>query len=134
MLAKLSATIPEGEGWLYAPKWAGRASRFYANSLEPCLAIGNILSRPPARGTNGVRAWLSARHLDVLGLIADGLANKEIATALGITPATVKGYVEDILLALGVPNRAAACALWAAELVRREPERPDAPPGAPPAE
>ena len=41
---------------------------------------------------------LSARHLDVLGLIADGLANKEIATALGITPATVKGYVEDILL------------------------------------
>ncbi len=53
---------------------------------------------------------LSARHLDVLGLIADGLANKQIATALGITPATVKGYVEDILLALGVPNRAAAVA------------------------
>ena len=78
---------------------------------------------------------LSARHLDVLGLIADGLANKEIATALGIAPATVKGYVEDILLALGVPNRAAAVALWAAELARRGSERPDEPPpGAAPVE
>ena len=77
---------------------------------------------------------LSTRHLDVLGLIADGRSNKEIATALGITPATVKGYVEDILLALGVPNRAAAVALWAAELARREPERADEPHGAPRAE
>ena len=41
---------------------------------------------------------LSACHLDVLGLIADGLAIKQIATALGITLSTVKGYVEDILL------------------------------------
>ena len=77
---------------------------------------------------------LSARHLDVLGLIADGLANKEIATALAISPATVKGYVEDILLALGVPNRAAAVALWSAELARREPESPAEPPEATPAE
>ena len=78
---------------------------------------------------------LSARHLDVLGLIADGLANKQIATVLGISQSTVKGYVEDILLTLGVSNRAAAVALWGAELARREPERADeAQRGVPPAE
>ena len=77
---------------------------------------------------------LSARHLDVLGLMADGLANKQIATALGISQSTVKSYVEDILLTLGVPNRAAAVALWAAELARREPESPAGLPEAAPAE
>ena len=64
---------------------------------------------------------LSARHLDVLGLIADGLANKAIATALGLSQHTVKGYIEDILLILGVPNRAAAGARWATEQAHRKP-------------
>ena len=62
-----------------------------------------VVSSPGARDERSASVdeemeRLSARHLDVLGLIADGLANKEIAIALGITPSTAKGYVEDILL------------------------------------
>lgn len=75
---------------------------------------------------------LSARHLDVLGLIADGLANKEIATALGITSATVKGYVEDILLALayrtGRRRARAGRRSWRAGSPSAQPNRRGRPP------
>lgn len=60
---------------------------------------------------------LSRRETEVLALIAAGLSNKEVAKTL-IPPVsinTAKGYVRDILGKLGVPNRAAAAALWAAE-------------------
>lgn len=76
---------------------------------------------------------LSARHLDVLGLIADGLLNKEIAAALGISESTVKTAVEHILRALNVPNRTAAGAVWATAKARREANQPASPSSAAPA-
>jgi len=55
---------------------------------------------------------LSHREAEVLAHLTDGHSNKEIAIALGISAATVKGYVERILAKLRVPNRAAAVAWW----------------------
>jgi len=48
---------------------------------------------------------LSERELEVLRLIADGRDNAAIATALFISPNTVKSHVASIFAKLGVENR-----------------------------
>jgi two-component system NarL family response regulator len=51
---------------------------------------------------------LSGREQQVLELLAKGKCNKEIATDLDITEATVKGHVTNILGKLGVTDRTQA--------------------------
>jgi len=51
---------------------------------------------------------LSAREREVLGLLARGYTNPEIARELFITPHTVKIHVEHILSKLGVSDRTQA--------------------------
>jgi two-component system, NarL family, response regulator len=51
---------------------------------------------------------LSPREREVLSLMAHGKSNKEIASELGITEATVKCHVGVILLRLGVTDRTQA--------------------------
>jgi DNA-binding NarL/FixJ family response regulator len=48
---------------------------------------------------------LTPREIDVLRLIAEGNANKEIAGRLSLTEETVKGHVKNILAKLGVNDR-----------------------------
>jgi two-component system, NarL family, nitrate/nitrite response regulator NarL len=57
-----------------------------------------------------IQERLTARELDVLRLIEQGLSNKEIATALSIELATVKNHVHRILEKLNVRRRTAAAA------------------------
>lgn len=54
------------------------------------------------------RAELSARELEVLQLIAEGLRNKEIAARLGIAEPTVKIHVQKIFSKLNVIDRTQA--------------------------
>jgi DNA-binding NarL/FixJ family response regulator len=51
---------------------------------------------------------LSARELEVLGLLVAGKSNKDIAHSLGITEATVKSHVSAILMRLNVNDRTQA--------------------------
>jgi DNA-binding NarL/FixJ family response regulator len=51
---------------------------------------------------------LSARELEVLGLVAEGASNAEIAQALHISEATVKSHLLHIFAKLGVADRTAA--------------------------
>ena len=57
---------------------------------------------------------LTERENDVLKLLAQGKANKEIARDLIIGEKTVKTHVSNILLKLGVQSRTQA-ALYAAQ-------------------
>jgi len=56
-------------------------------------------------------ADLSARELEVLGLVAMGLTNHEIARRLVLSEHTVNRHVANILRKLGLPSRAAASSL-----------------------
>lgn len=51
---------------------------------------------------------LTAREQEVLSLMAQGRANKEIAAALGVSERTVKFHVSGIFSRLGVSNRTEA--------------------------
>ncbi|MEX0630483.1 MAG: response regulator transcription factor [Chloroflexota bacterium] len=51
---------------------------------------------------------LSDREAEVLGHLAEGLTDREIAERLGISPRTVETHVGSILHKLGVRNRAQA--------------------------
>lgn len=51
---------------------------------------------------------LTDRELEVLGLLSKGLANKQIALALGISEHTVKFHVSSIYTKLNVTNRTEA--------------------------
>jgi LuxR family maltose regulon positive regulatory protein len=53
---------------------------------------------------------LSAKERKIVGLIAQGQSNKEIARALGIGPETVKSHVKSIFVKLNVERRAQAVA------------------------
>jgi DNA-binding NarL/FixJ family response regulator len=62
-------------------------------------------------------AELSPRELEVLALVGEGMANKQIARRLGIAERTVKAHLTAVFQAIGVADRTAA-ALWAKENLR----------------
>jgi DNA-binding NarL/FixJ family response regulator len=56
---------------------------------------------------------LTPRESEVLGLVLDGLSSKEIARRLGVSRATARCHVQNILTKLGVYSRTQAAALAA---------------------
>jgi len=97
------------------------------NAEDLCRAIkaaanGQVQLSPQAavRLTREIRVpenpqKLTDREVEVLRLLAQGKANKEIATSLFIGETTVKTHVSNILLKLGVPSRTQA-ALYAVRI------------------
>jgi DNA-binding NarL/FixJ family response regulator len=55
---------------------------------------------------------LSEREQQVLRLVAEGLANKQIGRRLGISDSTVKVHLANVYRRIGVTDRTSA-ALWA---------------------
>jgi len=68
----------------------------------------SISERAAQRDT---RKALTERELQILNLVAKGLANKQIADLLGIAEVTVKVRVSHILEKLGAPDRTRAATL-----------------------
>ena len=56
-------------------------------------------------------AALTPRELEILGMMAEGLRNRAIATHLGISGYTVKFHVASILAKLGAASRTEAVTL-----------------------
>ncbi|OQY18119.1 MAG: DNA-binding response regulator [Anaerolineaceae bacterium 4572_32.1] len=61
-----------------------------------------------ARGENISLADLSAREREVLGLVAQGLSNQEIAQSLTVSVHTVKNHLRNVLDKLHLENRVQA--------------------------
>jgi len=65
-----------------------------------------------ARRTPNAAATLSARELEVLAMVGEGLPNKLIARRLAISEKTVKAHLTSVYRQIGVTDRTQA-ALWA---------------------
>lgn len=123
----LILTAHDRDSYLYGMIEAGAAG--YLNKR---LCAGRLISsiRRAARGETlydqeqverarrwreGVsRKWesLSNREREVLQFLSEGMENKGIAAALGITTNTVEKHLEKIYKKLGVASRAAAICWW----------------------
>ncbi|MDX2596745.1 MULTISPECIES: response regulator transcription factor [Streptomyces] len=79
--------------------------------LQPEVA-GALLSQDEINSGQGRGGSLTDREREVLGLIADGRSNREIARALVLSEKTVKTHVSNILMKLDLADRTQA-ALWA---------------------
>ena len=76
--------------------------------LAPKAATAVLAARAEGRPA----ADLTAREREVLQLVAQGLANKQIARRLGIAEKTVKTHLTSVFHRIGVTDRTQA-ALWA---------------------
>jgi DNA-binding NarL/FixJ family response regulator len=80
--------------------------------LDPRVAGALLPSRRRDPGAD-----LSTREREVLLLVAEGLANKQIAKRLGIAERTVKVHLGSVFRRIGVADRSSA-ALWARDHLR----------------
>ncbi|WP_037604950.1 response regulator [Streptacidiphilus rugosus] len=80
--------------------------------LQPELAEALLAEESAGRTPQGRGGSLTEREQEVLGLIADGRSNREIARALTLSEKTVKTHVSNILMKLDLQDRTQA-ALWA---------------------
>jgi DNA-binding NarL/FixJ family response regulator len=77
--------------------------------LAPKAAAALLEHRGPRSRTE---VELTTREREVLVLVNEGLANKQIARRLGISEKTVKGHLTNLFQRIGVADRTQA-ALWA---------------------
>ena len=85
-----------------------RAAARGESPLAP-RAAAELLADRQARPS---RVELTAREREVLRLVVDGMANKQIGRRLGISEKTVKGHLTNLFQRIGVTDRTQA-ALWA---------------------
>jgi len=114
----LSAVQAGAQGYLL--KGAPREELFKAirvvhaggSLLQPFVASKLLRQVSEAEAKPKVDA-LTPRELEVLGLLAQGLQNKEIAVELVISERTVKFHVSSIMSKLGAGNRTEALSIAA---------------------
>jgi pimeloyl-ACP methyl ester carboxylesterase/DNA-binding CsgD family transcriptional regulator len=89
----------------------GQAHFPYDGDAESIVgATLEFLGAPPPRRQPGE---LTARQLEVAGLVAEGCSNRQIAERLGIEERSAEGHVERIRQRLGFTSRTQIAAWWA---------------------
>ena len=111
-------TMHNGEEYIHRALEAGAASYLLKDTVSDHL-VGVIRDVHDGRRTlppdvearlaeRAGNAHLTPREVQVVGLIAQGMRNKEIAAALGISFETAQVHVKNILSKLKVQDRTAA--------------------------
>jgi len=86
-----------------------RAAAAGHSLISPRIATGLLdRVRATAPGSDLASAHLSSREYEVLRLLAEGMANHEIAERLVISTSTVHNHISSILIKLQVENRVQA--------------------------
>jgi DNA-binding NarL/FixJ family response regulator len=91
---------------------------YFAQSLDDFFQSEKTGITPPMESLMSSKL-LTAREIEIMELIAKGLHNKEIATALGIKVRTVDFHVYNILIKLGVSSRLEAVLIWVKEVKKK---------------
>jgi HD-GYP domain-containing protein (c-di-GMP phosphodiesterase class II) len=81
-----------------------RAGRFDGDVVEAVLQVAGHRARRRPEGLAG----LTAREIEVLCLVAQGLSTKEIADRLSMSPKTAGNHIEHIYAKIDATNRAGA--------------------------
>ena len=114
-------TMFQGDEDIYRALEAGAAAYLLKDTLSEDLV--NVMREvhtghrpiPPdvaaALAVRKVQPSLTPREIEVVHLIAQGLRNKEIAVALGISEQTAKVHVKNILAKMNVSDRSAVVAV-----------------------
>jgi DNA-binding CsgD family transcriptional regulator len=94
---------------------AGTAHEGHVSAIDDFLRSGAVTRLPTAagRGLYGPTVsgtLLTPREIQVLGLVASGLANKQVADDLGLAVATVERHVANIYTKIGARGRVDATA------------------------
>ncbi|MFD7157003.1 LuxR C-terminal-related transcriptional regulator [Kribbella sp. NPDC059898] len=98
----------------FAVEAACLLAEVYERAGDPARARALAAETLPLARTLGMTPWverlkpsrLSRREDEVARLVADGMSNREIATALVISERTAQNHVQHILTKLGFVNRA----------------------------
>ena len=106
-LATAVRAVHEGTAWLDPGIARLVLGHFQRQSQAPLLSPATA----PAKSVAVADCPLTAREMEVLKLIVDGMSNHEIADTLVITKATAKAHVHSILQKLCVDDRTQAAVL-----------------------
>lgn len=78
------------------------------NSSQSLPSQSETAGHPPANDNFG----LSKREIEVMGLVADGLNNRQIADTFFLSEKTVKNHINRIFGKMDVSSRAEAVSVW----------------------
>lgn len=104
-------TLLDGGARGYIPKFTGSEQLMDAlrRVLNGEVYVPDAMFLPPSQAAgSGESAPLTSRQSQILPLLAEGLPNKRIADALGLTEGTVKQHLKDLFRRLNANNRTQA--------------------------
>ena len=104
-------TLLDGGARGYIPKFTGSEQLMGAlrRVLNGEVYVPDAVFLPPSQSAgNGESAPLTSRQLQILPLLAEGMPNKRIADALGLTEGTIKQHLKDLFRRLNANNRTQA--------------------------
>ena len=106
--------------WLEEGAWTKAWEEGQTMSMETAIEYALSNEEPstaspapgqPAPSARGHPAELTPREVEVLGLVAEGLTNPQVAQRLFLSPRTVQRHLNSVYRKLGVSSRSAATRL-----------------------